>query len=135
MTSACQLLLAIFTKLASSMTWVEGQHCIFFLLVNIVQYLPICALCRYVDFGTPSFHFTLNIMYYSYVEVEYIATSFSPARTDLALKLLSNILNWTSTCGSARYKRYIQNRTIQSKRVLGLIKYTHWLADHNKVTQ
>jgi hypothetical protein len=24
---------------------------------------------------------------------------------------------------------------IQSKRVLGCIKYTHWLADHNKVTQ
>jgi hypothetical protein len=28
-------------------------------------------------------------MYYSYVEIEYVATSFSPARTDLALKLLS----------------------------------------------
>jgi hypothetical protein len=28
-------------------------------------------------------------MYYSYVEIEYIATSFSPARTDLALKLLN----------------------------------------------
>ncbi len=27
-------------------------------------------------------------MYYSYIEVEYVATSFSPARTDLALKLL-----------------------------------------------
>ncbi len=27
-------------------------------------------------------------MYYSYVEIEYIATSFSPARTDLALELL-----------------------------------------------
>ncbi len=27
-------------------------------------------------------------MYYSYVENEYIATSFSPARTDLSLKLL-----------------------------------------------
>ncbi len=24
---------------------------------------------------------------------------------------------------------------IQSKRMLGRIKYTHWLADHNKVTQ
>ncbi len=24
---------------------------------------------------------------------------------------------------------------IQSKRVLGCIKYTHWLADHDKVTQ
>ncbi len=27
-------------------------------------------------------------MYYSYVEIEYVATSFSPARIDLALKLL-----------------------------------------------
>jgi hypothetical protein len=27
-------------------------------------------------------------MYYSYIEIEYIATNFSPARTDLALKLL-----------------------------------------------
>jgi hypothetical protein len=30
-------------------------------------------------------------MYYSYVEIEYVATSFSPARMDLALKLLSNL--------------------------------------------
>jgi hypothetical protein len=28
-------------------------------------------------------------MYYSYVEIEYVATCFSPARTDLALKLLT----------------------------------------------
>jgi hypothetical protein len=27
-------------------------------------------------------------MYYSYVEFEYVATSFSPARMDLAVKLL-----------------------------------------------
>jgi hypothetical protein len=27
-------------------------------------------------------------MYYSYVEIEYVATSYSPTRTDLALKLL-----------------------------------------------
>ncbi len=27
-------------------------------------------------------------MYYSYVEIEYVAMSFSPARTDLAVKLL-----------------------------------------------
>ena len=27
-------------------------------------------------------------MYYSYVEIEYVATGFSPARLDLALKLL-----------------------------------------------
>jgi hypothetical protein len=28
-------------------------------------------------------------MYYSYVDIEYVATSFSPARIDLALKLLN----------------------------------------------
>ncbi len=27
-------------------------------------------------------------MYYSYVDIEYVASSFSPAWTDLALKLL-----------------------------------------------
>jgi hypothetical protein len=27
-------------------------------------------------------------MYYSYIEIEYVAMSFSPTRTDLALKLL-----------------------------------------------
>jgi hypothetical protein len=44
-------------------------------------------------------------MYYSYVKIEYIATSFSPTRTDLALKLLrvfSNLsnflLNWVNDC-------------------------------------
>ncbi len=31
-------------------------------------------------------------MYYSYVEIEYVATSFSPARTDSALKLLKHNL-------------------------------------------
>jgi hypothetical protein len=35
-------------------------------------------------------------MYYSYVEIEYVATSFSPARTDLALKLLRKPLTWTA---------------------------------------
>ncbi len=28
-------------------------------------------------------------MYYSYIEIEYVATSFSPARGDLAVKLLT----------------------------------------------
>jgi hypothetical protein len=32
-------------------------------------------------------------MYYSYVEIEYRATNFSPARTDLALKLLISLLS------------------------------------------
>jgi hypothetical protein len=30
-------------------------------------------------------------MYYSYVEFEYVATSFSPARMDLAVKLLREL--------------------------------------------
>ena len=29
------------------------------------------------------------MMYYSYVEIEYVATSFTPVRTNLAVKLLS----------------------------------------------
>jgi hypothetical protein len=33
-------------------------------------------------------------MYYSYVEIEYVATSFSPARMDLAVKLLTAIRFW-----------------------------------------
>jgi hypothetical protein len=32
-------------------------------------------------------------MYYSYIEIEYVATSFSPVRTDLALKLLTVLLS------------------------------------------
>jgi hypothetical protein len=32
-------------------------------------------------------------MYYSYVEIENVAMSFSPARTDLALKLLRSIFH------------------------------------------
>ncbi len=31
-------------------------------------------------------------MYYSYIEIEYVATSFSPARMDLALKLLRSAI-------------------------------------------
>jgi hypothetical protein len=38
-------------------------------------------------------------MYYSYVEIEYIATSFTPARTDLALKLLTIDLNMMKCVG------------------------------------
>ncbi len=31
-------------------------------------------------------------MYYSYEEIEYVATSFSPTRTDLAVKLLNEFI-------------------------------------------
>ena len=33
-------------------------------------------------------------MYYSYVKIEYVAMSFSPARTDLALKLLREYFSY-----------------------------------------
>jgi hypothetical protein len=40
-------------------------------------------------------------MYYSYVEIEYVAMSFSPTRTDLAVKLLISKairpLDWIQT--------------------------------------
>ncbi len=42
-------------------------------------------------------------MYYSYIEIEYIATSFSPTRTDLALKLL-NLAHSTRLIGSLMLK-------------------------------
>jgi hypothetical protein len=44
-------------------------------------------------------------MYYSYVEIEYIATSFSPARTDLALKLFISPLQagWKGTLRHITY--------------------------------
>ncbi len=54
--------------------------------------------------------------------------------TQFSYLSVSNILIQTSTCWSVRYKRKIQNRKIQSERVLGLMKYTHRLTDHNKVT-
>ncbi len=38
-------------------------------------------------------------MYYSYVEIEYVATSFSPARTDLALKLLTTLVILVASTG------------------------------------
>jgi hypothetical protein len=42
-------------------------------------------------------------MYYSYVEIEYVATSFSPARTGLAAKLLMTLItSWF--CGNESMK-------------------------------
>ena len=44
-------------------------------------------------------------MYYSYVEIEYVATSFSPARTDLALNLLIVLdLQLAIYCDAPGYK-------------------------------
>jgi hypothetical protein len=39
-------------------------------------------------------------MFYSYVEIEYVATSFSPARTDLAVKLLRQSVDAILVIGS-----------------------------------
>jgi hypothetical protein len=39
-------------------------------------------------------------MYNSYVEIEYIATSFSPARTDLAVKLLRHGASALTSCAA-----------------------------------
>ncbi len=68
-------------------------------------------------------------------EKNFNSPSTKETPSDILYLSLSNILIWTSTCESARYKRNIQNRKIQSKRVLGLMKYTHQLSNHNKVTQ
>ncbi len=46
-------------------------------------------------------------MYYSYVEIEYVATSFSPARMDLAVKLLSQ--------RGAELLKYADNRRSSSE--------------------
>jgi hypothetical protein len=48
-------------------------------------------------------------MYYSYIEIEYVATSFSPARTDLALKLLRGIwdFEWTKKPELVLFGRYV----------------------------
>jgi hypothetical protein len=36
-------------------------------------------------------------MYYSYIEIEYVAMSFSPAITDLAVKLVNDFLSYQNT--------------------------------------
>jgi hypothetical protein len=49
-------------------------------------------------------------MYYSYIEIEYVATSFSPARTDLALKLLIILdLQLAIYCDTPGYKVHTYN--------------------------
>jgi hypothetical protein len=46
-------------------------------------------------------------MYYSYIEIEYVSMSFSPTRTDLALKLLSQ--------GGAELLQYADDRRFSSE--------------------
>jgi hypothetical protein len=45
-------------------------------------------------------------MYYSYVEIKYVATSFSPARMDLAVKLL--IGRWSSMAFLKYIRKQVQ---------------------------
>jgi hypothetical protein len=54
-------------------------------------------------------------MYYSYIEIEYITTSFSPARTDLAVKLLMAL----STIASEQTKGTEHRESIPSLGLLG----------------
>ena len=63
-------------------------------------------------------------MYYSYIEIECVATSFSPARTDLALKLLIVItlfgkVTWVS-CGTS------------FPELIGTVGAVEWLWWHTK---
>jgi hypothetical protein len=48
-------------------------------------------------------------MYYSYIEIEYVATNFSPARTDLALKLLMQLIQYW---GQSSFSMVITNNFI-----------------------
>jgi hypothetical protein len=51
-------------------------------------------------------------MYYSYVKIDYVATSFSPARTDLALKLLSGkALKFQQLSGSKKTTRRTEKKS------------------------
>jgi hypothetical protein len=51
-------------------------------------------------------------MYYSYIKIEYVATSFSPARTDLALKLLKLRLQSDSQSTSEDHVYHVDFYTI-----------------------
>ncbi len=50
-------------------------------------------------------------MYYSYVEIEYVATSFSPTRTDLVLKLLTPIQR-SMRCSSTPQTIYLNGSAL-----------------------
>jgi hypothetical protein len=55
-------------------------------------------------------------MYYSYIEIEYVAISFSPARTDLALKLLTKLVSLNPQI----------NNTCRKLRVSAFQRYKGW---------
>ncbi len=57
-------------------------------------------------------------MYYSYVEIEYVATSFSPARTDLALKLLKEYYYYSPMSTYTESCRYFQETIVTVKMLI-----------------
>ncbi len=68
-------------------------------------------------------------MYYSYVEIEYVATSFSPARMDLALKLL------TSTVDPTHCIRHSQtNNTHPWQQSIGSVQSGNQKKLHNPIS-
>jgi hypothetical protein len=60
-------------------------------------------------------------MYYSYVEIEYVATSFSLTRTDLALKLLSLFACAIRAAQSAPIDLQVNFTTMQEAAMMNLI--------------
>ncbi len=65
-------------------------------------------------------------MYYSYLEIEYVATSFSPARTDLALKLL--------TLGSSALLLYPQQSCACTMILFTTLKNPWWTVSAGNTT-
>ncbi len=54
-------------------------------------------------------------MYYSYIEIEYVATSFSPARKDLALKLLKEYYDYSPISTYTESCQYFQETIVTVK--------------------
>ncbi len=68
-------------------------------------------------------------MYYSYVEIEYVATSFSPTRTDLALKLLrEKYFYWHWLC---LYISWLAKKPFSGKSCLVCLSALYLLILHN----
>jgi hypothetical protein len=69
-------------------------------------------------------------MYYFYVEIEYVATSFSPSRTDLALKLLTTPSPFY-TNGTRRLAISTRKKSLEASKATNFPKdftnfYNHW---------
>jgi hypothetical protein len=61
-------------------------------------------------------------MYYSYVEIEYVATSFSPTRTDLAVKLLTRVTRAADATKATVEDVYMgEAMVVNPRRMLGVL--------------